>query len=122
MSEEESRWREIIENFGDRARLEPGDLADDDDPAVARPFSDPPEEGYRPPEPPPARWPEGVQGAAWVGALGAPVVLLALTLVGRPVPGWVVGLLIVAFVGGFGYLVAQLPRGPRDPGDDGAQV
>jgi hypothetical protein len=30
--------------------------------------------------------------------------------------------LVAAFVGGFGYLVYTMPREPRDPWDDGAQV
>jgi hypothetical protein len=35
-------------------------------------------------------------------------------------PTSVAWLLIGGFLGGFGYLVAQMPRGPRDPFDDGA--
>ena len=30
--------------------------------------------------------------------------------------------LVASFVGGFIYLAASMPRGPRDPGDDGAVV
>ena len=32
------------------------------------------------------------------------------------------GCLVGGFLGGFGYLVAQMPRGPRDPFDDGARL
>ena len=30
--------------------------------------------------------------------------------------------LVAWFVGGFTYLVLQMPRGPRDPEDDGARL
>ena len=39
-----------------------------------------------------------------------------------PLPAIVAWLLVGAFLGGFGYLVAQMPRGPRDPFDDGARL
>jgi hypothetical protein len=37
-------------------------------------------------------------------------------------PAWLGYLLVVGFVGGFIYLVLQMPREPRDPWDDGAQI
>lgn len=33
--------------------------------------------------------------------------------------GW---LLVVWFVGGFLYLVREMPRSPRDPWDDGSRI
>ena len=43
-------------------------------------------------------------------------------LVGVPLPSWLAYLLVAGFVGGFVYLVIQMPRGPRDPFDDGARL
>jgi TRAP-type C4-dicarboxylate transport system permease small subunit len=54
--------------------------------------------------------------------LGSPLVLLASLLLSFSIRGWVAYLLVAGFVGGFLYLVVQMPREPRDPGDDGAQV
>jgi hypothetical protein len=63
---------------------------------------------------------------AWLGVLGAPVVAVALFVLhatlGWYVPTWVVDLLVIAFLGGFGYLVFLMPREPRDPWDDGARL
>ena len=41
---------------------------------------------------------------------------------GVSLPVWLGYLLVVAFVGGFLYLVTRMPRGPRDPADDGARL
>lgn len=58
---------------------------------------------------------------AWCGALGGPVALLTCALVWRTVPGYVIALLIAAFVAGVGTLIMRLPRS-KDDGDDGARV
>lgn len=90
------------------------------------PFALTPEDRFVPPEPPPVDRPPLDRLAAWVGVLGAPVVVVALlllsTVLGVGFPGWVLLLLVAAFIGGFLYLVARMPREPRDPWDDGAQV
>ena len=59
---------------------------------------------------------------AWLGVFVSPVLLLVATVLRIPVPTIVAWLLVGAFLGGFGYLVAQMPRGPRDPFDDGARL
>jgi hypothetical protein len=59
---------------------------------------------------------------AWCGALGGPLALLVCALVWRAVPGFVVALLIAAFVAGVGVLIMRLPRHKEDDGDDGARV
>ena len=60
------------------------------------------------------RWPVLV---GWGGMLFA-VVATLLAIFGVPVPGWVGWLSVAGFLGGFGLLVAQLPRHrPPDAGD-----
>lgn len=59
---------------------------------------------------------------AWCGALGGPVALLACALVWRTVPGYVIVLLVAAFIAGVGTLIMRLPRSKDDDGDDGARV
>jgi hypothetical protein len=51
-----------------------------------------------------------------------PFVLLLMTLLRVHPPTILAWLLVGGFLGGFGYLVAQMPRGPRDPFDDGARL
>ncbi|MCL2544043.1 MAG: hypothetical protein FWE71_16480 [Nocardioidaceae bacterium] len=127
----EAVWRTIVENYGDRAVVEPDEY--DEAPAPAPSGHDAPdeqdlddglddEERYVPPPAPPLPRPSTPRLLAWIGLLGSPVVVVVTLLAGislPPVVGW---LLIAAFVGGFGYLVATMPREPRDPWDDGAQV
>ncbi len=72
-----------------------------------------------PPPPPLPRLPMD-RLAAWAGVLVSPLLLLLATLLQVRLPTIVAWLLVGAFLGGFGYLVAQMPRGPRDPFDDGA--
>jgi len=76
---------------------------------------------FVPPEPPPIGVPEPPRLAAWAGVLGAPALLLSLTIFRVDPPSWALFLLAVAFIGGFAYLVATM-RSDSDswPGDDGA--
>jgi hypothetical protein len=136
--DDDRAWRAIVENYGERPQLdepqapEPppyssapfggrfGDLRalgneDEDEPFVA-------EEGFEPPEPPPLPRVAPDRLAAWLGIFGSPAVLLAALVFSIPMPAFVAYLLIAGFVGGFVYLVVKMPRGPRDPWDDGAQV
>lgn len=148
----EAAWREIVENYGDRALVEPDDLpapsrleglsgleslgglhdedlddSDLDDLADFDELDDDPDDDLDedrfvppPPEPLPHARPDRL--AAWIGVLGVPAVVLVLLLTGLsidPVIGW---LLVAAFIGGFGYLVATMGQEPRDPWDDGSRV
>lgn len=139
-------WREIVENYGERAELPDapggdaagrsvveqgqayplrfGEFEDDVDEPFA-PVDDPVEEGFVPLEPEPVHL-EPVRTAAWAGVLGAPVLALlatvVVTLTGLSVPSWFGWLLILAFLGGFAYLVVTMPRGRDDPWDDGARL
>lgn len=138
----EAVWREIVENYGDRPVIEPApepadeshveprepsaglgpsdDVFDYDDARFE--YEEPDEDRFIPPVPAPMPRARPDRLAAWLGVLGSPAVVLVLLLSGLsvdPVIGW---LLVAAFVGGFGYLVATMPREPRDPWDDGAKL
>jgi hypothetical protein len=136
-------WRAIVENYGDRAELDDpppapgapfggrfGDLRafpseDEEDPFVATEEDaeeDVEEERFVPPEPPPLPRIEPDRMLAWLGVLGSPVVLLCALIFSISMPAWLGYLLVGGFVGGFLYLVVKMPREPRDPWDDGAQV
>ena len=80
------------------------------------------EERFVPPPPPPLPRVPKDRLAAWLGVFVSPVLLLVATVLRIPLPAIVAWLLVAAFLGGFGYLVAQMPRGPRDPFDDGARL
>lgn len=131
---DEDAWRAIVENYGDRVQLE------DDDPAL-RAAAEPPaaivssaqldddvpaleddDEGFVPPEPPPLPAIPHDRKVAWVGLFGSPTVLLLCLVVGISLPPLLAYLLVGAFIGGFVYLVATMPRGPVDPWDDGARL
>jgi hypothetical protein len=124
---EDDAWRAIVENYGDRADLgpeetrqpAPGPVPGRDDAEDEATFE---EERYVPPPPPPLPHVTPDRLAAWTGVFGAPTVLLLALLVGVHLPAWLGYLLVTSFVGGFVYLVVQMPRGPRDPGDDGARL
>jgi hypothetical protein len=140
----EERWRSIVDNYGARAELDDPFVGDPDlapeleawpDPTpdpVLEPMAEPmpapvpepadEEERYEPPAPPPLPRVAPDRLVAWTGVFGSPVVLLAALIVGISLPSWLGYLLVASFVGGFGYLVYKMPRGPRDPWDDGAQV
>jgi len=96
---------------------------------VAEPPSDPgaddegeDEDAFVPPEPPPVPRTTPDRLLAWIGIFGSPVVLLLSLILSISLPTFVAYVLVLGFVGGFGYLVARMPRGPRDPWDDGAQI
>ena len=128
---EDAAWNDIIANYGDRPMLGPEeqpedarapepevvDLADRDDPARARV-----EDRFVPPPPPPLPHVAPDRLAAWAGVFLSPLILLVATVFRLPLPTVIAWLLIAAFLGGFGYLVHQMPRGPRDPFDDGARL
>lgn len=149
---EEQAWAEIVANYGERAVLEPSDLADDPPGRPARdPDDDPdatawnrdlprelpgglpddelrdelleedPEEHFVPPPAPPARMPRGPRGIAWLALFGAPVLAAILGLLHVRFPDLLTFGLLVAFLGGFGYLVATMRKdAPDDDWDDGA--
>ncbi|MDF1603028.1 hypothetical protein [Nocardioides sp. YIM 152315] len=149
---DERAWQEIVDNYGERAEVDdlPGEapsaeapfggrfgdprafvVDDADDPYVGRDPDDADDvveeaadvdEGYVPPPPPPLPRLAPDRAVAWAGIFGSPAVLLVALILGIDLPSWLGYLLIGGFVGGFVYLVLRMPREPRDPWDDGAQV
>lgn len=130
-------WRSIVENYGERADLD-GEAPDAPEReglrAVERsdvvipdivepePAAEPAEERFVPPPPPPLPRPEPRRAVAWTGVFGAPAILLLLLVLGVSLPALLDYALVAWFVGGFVYLVATMPSGPRDPGDDGSRI
>lgn len=138
--DDDATWREIVANYGDRPTLDAPDSPDqpaaDPDPGVDPGLralfgglddadhepGDLAEERFVPPTPPPLPRLPADRLAAWTGVLVAPCLLLVLTVLRIDLPSILAWLLIAAFLGGFGYLIATMPRGPRDPFDDGARL
>ncbi len=126
--DEEELWRSIVDNYGDRAHITDEDLPAGPWPTPGSAPVDAPvgagedEERFVPPPPPPLPRPDSKRLAAWVGVLGVPILLLVMLLVSLRPPTLVAYALIAWFVGGFTYLVLLMPRGPRDPDDDGARL
>jgi hypothetical protein len=153
--EDESRtelaWREIVENYGERAvlddpatpsdeatptaedrvpdapaRLSPTDLPEhlrDDDEVERREQAIAESERFKPPPAPPFPVPRTWQrGLAWAGIFVAPLIALVIGLLSIYVNPLVGWVLVGWFVGGFGYLVFVMPRSPRDPWDDGSRI
>jgi hypothetical protein len=140
----DARFAEIIADWEPSAPPEAEDPAPAAEPAPPEPsaerlrglfqpsWSDPldseaawDDEGhFVPPPPPPLPSVEPRRRLAWAGLLGAPLVALLLVGAGISVTGWMAFLLVVAFIGGFGYLVATMRSGPPDEwsGDDGARL
>jgi len=141
--DEDAAWREIIENYGERPEM--GAPPDPAPPVAPGPPEDEPvetlfdrsyldamntaatweDEGhFVPPEPPPLPRLEPRRKLAWAGLFGAPFLLLLAVVFSLQFPTWLSGMLVAAFVGGFVYLVATMPRSRHDDwsGDDGAVV
>lgn len=133
-SDTDEVWREIVANFGERASLD--ETPATESPQTAEPGHQPESEpepvlpawledegGFVPPDPPkvprPRTWQRGV---AWSGVLVAPALALLLVLASVHVPTVVGWGLVLWCLGGFGYLVATMPRTPGDPWDDGSRV
>lgn len=130
----ELAWREIMEHYGERPVLR------DDEPADARepePVTDeidepddvdledeiPEAERFTPPAAPPFPRPRTWQrGVAWSGIFVAPALALLLAVLSihvHPLFGWT---LVLWPIGGFLYLVREMPRAPREPWDDGSRI
>ncbi len=94
-------------------------------PRDVRPVSDPADDHYVPPAPPPLPRLDPVTKGAWVALFGGPLYLLISTAIGATISGLAAFLAVAAFVGGFVILVLRMDNGrPPDSGsdDDGAVV
>lgn len=80
------------------------------------------DEHFIPPEPPPIPRGTPARRLAWCGLFLPPLLMLAAVVIGWTFPSWVSLGLVGAFVGGFVYLVATMPRDGGDGWDDGAVV
>ncbi|HEX5861052.1 MAG TPA: hypothetical protein VFY58_04370 [Nocardioides sp.] len=125
---EDDAWRSIVENYGERAEIEPDAEAEAETKAVEPDQWEDDvdevvdDERFVPPPPPPLPHPPPVRLAAWIGVFGAPAVLLVSMVLALPLPGWLAKGLVAYFAAGFLYLVFHMDRGPRDPWDNGARV
>ncbi len=121
--DDDAAWQQIVENYGERPEVPSADapLVDSPAPEGPEPFRlELYDEQFVPPPlpPPPVIRPE--RRLAWVGLIGAPVLLIAFTFLDYALPTALTGGLVVAFLVSFGYLVATME--PHDPDDDGARV
>jgi hypothetical protein len=127
---EDDAWRSIVENYGERAAIDPAPAETEPEPTdddvddwdEVDSLDEPDDDRFVPPPPPPLPHPPPVRLAAWIGVFGAPAVLLVGMVLALPLPGWLEKGLVAYFVAGFLYLVFHMERGPRDPWDDGARV
>ncbi len=81
-----------------------------------------PDEHFVPPDPPPLPRADAITWAAWLGVIGAPLLLLLMTAFGVS-SGFVVTAAVAAFLAGVAILIGRMrsSRDPFDP-DDGAVV
>lgn len=146
--DEDAAWAEIVAGFNlpaaeplrpadsslpaDSSRLP--DFSQPPDPLLfpepARPAEPPPPASHEPgdhfvpPPPPPLPRADPLTRLGWAGLLGGPLLLVLGAFVGLPVDGWLGLLLVGAFLGGFGVLLARMRTGEDDGSDpdDGAVV
>lgn len=136
---DEDAWQAIVENYGERIELGDEPVAEPAAPPAAStevwavPAAAEPDEGlddhlevdeerFVPPPPPPLPRLPPDRLLAWTGLFGSPIFLLVCLVVGIHLPPWLGYLLVASFIGGFTYLVMQMPRDPADPWDDGARL
>ena len=121
--DEDELWRSIVDNYGDRAELD--EPVDDGSPVPPEPAAAPDgtsRSGSSRRRPPPLPRPENKRLVAWAGVFGVPILLLVCLVTGISLPALLAYAMVGWFVGGFVYLVLLMPRGPRDPDDDGARL
>jgi hypothetical protein len=140
---DEDAWRTIVDNYGERVELDVEPVAEQPAPRVPAAEiwaveAGPPEdktaerdaeldvdnddERFVPPTPPPLPRLPPDRALAWSGLFGSPTVLLVCLVLGVHLAPWLGYLLVAWFIGGFVYLVVQMPSGPSDPYDDGARL
>ena len=103
----------------DEQAVHPADAAPD--PAFDPPAGRHDDEHFIPPEPPPIPRGTPARRLAWAGLFLPPLLMLCAVIFGWTYPSWVALGLVAAFVGGFVFLVATMPR-DADGRGDGAVV
>ena len=125
-SREEDAWRQIVDHYGDAPAFPDEPVTDaEDEIELPEPeaVEEPPEDdAFVPPEPPPLPRPRGARLVAWLGVFGAPILLLLSLFLSYHLPSSISTLLVMWFLGGFLYLVWQMPKQRDDPWDDGARL
>lgn len=76
---------------------------------------------FVPPTPPLPEM-DRLRWAAWIAVLGSPTAFVVSAIADVRLNGLFAAVLALLFMGGFGWLVAHMPRDPGDPWDDGARV
>lgn len=117
---DDDAWRQIVENYGDRPHVDdlPEESVNDH-----QPDQGPIEDHYEPPPALRVGLARGPRGAAWLGTIGAPALLICALITGIGIPGWLALIAVFAFLIGTGYLIATMTRhDTRDPWDDGSRV
>ena len=121
-SPEDDAWRQIVDHYGDTPEF-PDEPATEVDPPVEEvvpELEDP--DVFVPPDPPPIPRPHGARLVAWLGVLGAPILLILAAMASFRLSSFISVLLVVWFLSGFGYLVWQMPNERDDPWDNGARL
>jgi hypothetical protein len=78
---------------------------------------------FVPPTPPPLPRLTPDRFLAWFGLFGSPTILLVCLVLDFRLMPWMAYLLVASFIGGFAYLVVNMPRNTDvDPWDDGARL
>lgn len=80
------------------------------------------DEGFVPEEPPSLSTAEPAILLSWLGAAGAPLFLVFAAIFWRSIPLTITIGVIMAFIGGTGYLLSRLPNHRDHDGGDGAVV
>ena len=123
-SPEDDAWRQIVDHYGDAPEFPEEPAAE-----VDLPVEEPPEpedaedpDAFVPPDPPPIPRPHGPRLVAWLGVLGAPILLMVSAIASYQLSSFIAVLLVIWFLSGFGFLVWQMPNERDDPDDNGARL
>ncbi len=122
--EQDSAWEAIVADLSGDMRMEIGDLnrqitPEEPDPFIEELLS---EGRFEPPEPPPIPLPDTICRFAWAGAIGGPIFLVLIYVLG--LGSFLTTLALVASIAGFITLVARKREREVSDGerDDGAVV
>ena len=122
--EQDRAWEAIVADLSGDMRMEIGDLNRQIAPEEIDPFIEEllSEGRFEPPEPPPIPLPDTIGRFAWAGAIGGPIFLVLIYVLG--LGSFLTTLALVASIAGFITLVARKREREVSDGerDDGAVV